>query len=109
MASHMPSPSWERRYRFGCYLTVNAGLGLFGGPAVPFLVYVAGVGLRLGRLHDLVLMLGRGVEGVKLERSAPGVADIMAGAGGDDDAAAVGYPVAIVVNVDPAGAFFEAE
>ena len=61
----------------------------FGGRSVPFLVMVTRVGLFLGRLDDPVLMLGRAVEGVKLQRPVADVADIVAGAGRDDHAAAV--------------------
>src|SRR6478609_5322801 len=82
---------------------------LFRRLAVPFLVVMARFGVGLGRLDDAVLMLGRAVERVQLEGRGAGVANIMTGAGRYDRGAAVLDRIAVVVDVDRAAAFLEAE
>src|SRR4030095_10975365 len=54
-------------------------------------------------------MLGRAVEGVKLERRVAGVPDIVPRAGGHDHPAAVLDVIAIVVDVDLTPALLETE
>src|SRR5688500_16191349 len=63
----------------------------------------------LGRLDHSVLMLGRAVQGVKLQWSIAGIADIVASTGRDDHAAAVLHVVAIVIDVHLAAARLKAE
>ena len=66
--------------------------------AVPMVVVVIALGLFLGRVDDLVLMLGRAVEGVEPERSIAAVANIVPRAGRNDDPAAIRDIIAVVVD-----------
>ncbi len=70
---------------------------------------MARFGVGFGGVGDGVKMLGRAVEGVELERCDAGVADIVPRSGRDDHRAAVDDVIDIVVDVDLAAAFLEAE
>jgi len=80
------------------FLALN--LRFVGLVALVCTAMVAGIGLFLGRLDHAVLMLGRAVERVELERPLAGVADIVPRAGRDDYPAAVGNVISVVVYVD---------